>query len=72
LVWAAWIYFLSRAYSLAKASDIAPFEYMSLPINIVWGLIFWNEVPTLTTLAGAALTLFSGLYIWYRDRKVTG
>ena len=69
LVWAAWMYFLSRAYSLAQASVIAPFEYVSLPINVLWGFLIWQEVPTWMTLAGAFLTLLSGMYVLYRERK---
>jgi len=69
LVWAGWMYFLSRAYSLAQASVIAPFEYVSLPINIMWGFLIWHEIPTWMTLAGAFLTLFSGMYVLYRERK---
>lgn len=69
LVWAGWIYFMSRAYSVAQASVIAPFEYLSLPINILWGFLIWREIPTVMTLAGAFLTLFSGLYVLYRERK---
>lgn len=69
LVWAGWTYFMSRAYSLAQASVAAPFEYLSLPINILWGFAIWREIPTLLTLAGAALTLLSGLFILYLDRK---
>ena len=72
LVWAAWIYFLSRAYSLAEASVLAPFEYVALPISIMWGFLIWHEVPTLMTLAGAMLTLASGLYIFYRTRASNG
>ncbi len=72
LIWAAWIYFLSRAYSLAEASVLAPFEYIALPISIMWGLLIWHEVPTLMTLAGAMLTLASGLYIFYRTRTSNG
>jgi S-adenosylmethionine uptake transporter len=41
LIWAAWIYLLSRVYSLAQASVVAPFEYVSLPINIMWGFLIW-------------------------------
>lgn len=69
LIWAGWMYFLSRAYSVAQASVLAPFEYLSLPINIMWGFLIWNEIPTLMTLAGAFLTLFSGLYVLFRERK---
>ncbi len=69
LIWAAWMYLLSRAYSLAQASVAAPFEYVSLPINIMWGFLFWHEIPTWLTLVGAALTLGSGLYVLYRERR---
>jgi drug/metabolite transporter (DMT)-like permease len=69
LVWAGWVYFMSRAYSLAQASVIAPFEYVSLPINVMWGFVIWQEIPTLATLAGAFLTLLSGMYILYRERR---
>jgi drug/metabolite transporter (DMT)-like permease len=69
LIWAGWMYFLARAYSLAQASVIAPFEYVSLPINIMWGFLIWQEIPTWMTLAGAFLTLLSGLYVLYREKK---
>ena len=69
LVWALWAYFMTRAYSTAQASVIAPFEYASLPISIMWGFLFWHEVPTLVTLAGAALTLASGMYLLIQERK---
>jgi drug/metabolite transporter (DMT)-like permease len=68
LVWAAGMYCLARAYSLALASVVAPFEYVALPINIMWGFVLWHEIPTVATLAGAALTLFSGLYVLFRER----
>jgi len=69
LVWAGWTYFMARAYSLAQASVAAPFEYLSLPINVMWGFAIWREIPTWMTLAGAALTLLSGMFILYLDRK---
>jgi len=69
LVWAGGMYCLARAYSLALASIVAPFEYIALPINIMWGLVLWHEAPTWMTLAGALLTLASGMYILYRERR---
>lgn len=69
LVWAGWMYFITRAYSTAQASVIAPFEYASLPINVMWGFLIWREVPTAMTLAGAFLTLLSGLYILSQEQK---
>jgi drug/metabolite transporter (DMT)-like permease len=71
-VWAGWMYFMTRAYSVAQASAVAPFEYASLPINVMWGFLIWSEVPMLTTVTGACLTLLSGMYILYRERTTTG
>jgi S-adenosylmethionine uptake transporter len=69
VVWVGWIYFNARAYSLAQASIAAPFEYVSLPINIIWGYLIWNETPSWMTLTGALMTIFSGLYILHREQK---
>ncbi|MBN2045460.1 MAG: DMT family transporter [Anaerolineales bacterium] len=69
LVWAGWMYFMARAYSLAQASVVAPFEYLSLPINVMWGFLIWQEVPTWMTMAGASLTLLSGWYVFYQEQR---
>lgn len=69
LIWAVWMYLMSRAYSLAEASVVAPFEYVSLPINIMWGFLIWGDIPTWVTIAGALLTLSSGLYVLYREQR---
>lgn len=69
LVWAGGMYFITRAYSVVLASVVAPFEYVALPINVMWGFVIWQQLPTLATWAGAFLTLSSGVYILYRDQK---
>lgn len=68
IIWAVGMYVVARGYSETSASVIAPFEYMSLPINVCWGVILWQELPTLATWAGALLTILSGLYILWYDR----
>ena len=69
LVWAGGMYFIARAYSVALASVVAPFEYVALPINVMWGFLLWHQLPALTTWAGAFLALASGLYVLYRERR---
>lgn len=69
LVWAGGMYFLARAYSVALASVVAPFEYVALPIGVLWGFILWQELPGWTTWAGASLALFSGIYILYWQQR---
>ncbi len=54
---------------MALASLVAPFEYVALPINALWGFLIWQEVPVLMTWAGAFLTLVSGLNIVYREQQ---
>ncbi len=67
LIWAGGMYCIARAYSLSPASVVAPFEYISLPISIAWDFVLWRVVPIWLTLAGALLTLSSGMYVFYRE-----
>jgi drug/metabolite transporter (DMT)-like permease len=69
LVWAAGMYFIARAYSTAPTSLVAPFEYTTLLINVTWDFLLWHEVPTWMTWTGAFLTIFSGMYVLYRERR---
>ena len=69
IVWAGWSYFMSRAYASADASALAGFEYLSLPINTLWGFALWREVPSWGTVAGAALILSAGIFLLRMDRK---
>ena len=60
---------LSRAYQVANASLIAPFDYTYLPFATAAAWFFWGEVPALNTLAGLALIIGAGLYIGYRELR---
>jgi drug/metabolite transporter (DMT)-like permease len=48
---------------------VAPFEYVTLLINVVWGLLLWREFPASLTWLGALLTVFSGLFILYQEQR---
>lgn len=61
---------LTSAYSYAHASTVAPFDYASMLIAIVIGMVFFAEVPTLTTLSGAALIVIAGILIIWRERQL--
>lgn len=69
LVWVGGMYFIARAYSTAPTSVVAPFEYTTLLINVMWDFLLWHEIPTWITWAGAFLTIFSGMYVLYRERR---
>ena len=58
---------LSRAYQVANASLIAPFDYSYLPFAAVMAFVIWDEVPSWQTLTGMTLIILSGLYVGYRE-----
>lgn len=61
--------FLSRAYQVANASLIAPFDYTYLPMAVILAYVLWNEVPPAATLVGMGLIVLSGLYLGYRELR---
>ena len=58
---------LTSCYRHADMSVIAPFEYVSLILTIIIGLVVFAEVPTLTMLAGALIIVASGIAVILRE-----
>jgi drug/metabolite transporter (DMT)-like permease len=54
---------------VGEIPDAHPSIAFLLLFNVMWGFVIWREVPTLTTLVGALLTLLSGMYVLYREQK---
>ncbi len=61
-----WVF--ARGYALAPISALAPYEYTMLPFGGLFGLLVFAEVPSVTTLVGAAVLVAAGLYNWHRER----
>ncbi|MFT5659169.1 MAG: S-adenosylmethionine uptake transporter [Gammaproteobacteria bacterium] len=61
-------YSMSKAYCVAPASTIAPFEYTYMIWAVVFGYLLWTEIPRATTLLGMSILVASSLYIWQRER----
>ncbi len=58
---------LTSCYRYADMSVIAPFEYVSLILTIVIGLVIFAEVPTVPMLAGALIIVASGIAVILRE-----
>lgn len=58
---------LSRAYQIAPASLVAPFDYTYLPMAAIMAFLLWDEVPGINTMVGMVLIILSGLYLGYRE-----
>lgn len=70
IVSAAILYCMVRAFAQAPASTLSPLIYTLMIWATVFGLIFFGDFPDLWTLAGAAVIVAAGLYIWHRERQI--
>ncbi|WP_370229491.1 DMT family transporter [Cognatishimia sp.] len=61
---------LTTGYRYAQASTLAPFDYVSMLFALVIGYFIFAEVPTAATLFGAAIVIFAGILIIYREHKL--
>ena len=60
--------FLFTAYSIASPSVISPFEYSILFWSPLIGWLYFDEIPTLSTVIGILIIVSSGIYIFIRER----
>ena len=63
-------FLLVEAFHSAEASALAPFTYSHVVAAIIWGYLFFGDVPSGWTFAGAGLVIASGLYVWYRETQL--
>jgi drug/metabolite transporter (DMT)-like permease len=61
---------LIRAFRLAPAAVVSPFSYTGLIWATIFGFVMFLELPDVWTLAGAALIVGSGLYVFHRERTL--
>jgi len=69
LIGATGSFLLTQAYRLAEANIVTPFEYVSILFGTLFGWWLWNEVPSVTTLAGIVLIIAAGLYVLRAERR---
>ena len=61
---------VNRALKLADASTLAPLQYTLLFWAIVFGFLFFGDVPNGPVYAGAALIVLAGIFIVMRERAL--
>ena len=59
---------LFTAYSIASPSVISPFEYSILFWSPLIGWLYFDEIPTLSTVIGILIIVSSGIYIFIREK----
>jgi drug/metabolite transporter (DMT)-like permease len=64
-------YLLIRGLEMAPASRLSPFLYTQIIWATLFGVIFFGQFPDGITIAGAAVVITSGLYIWWSESAKT-
>lgn len=59
---------ITRAWRLAPAAVLAPFDYSSIVLAVLFGYLWFHEEPSWTVWYGLPLVIGSGLYILHRER----
>jgi drug/metabolite transporter (DMT)-like permease len=72
LVWLGFLgalghYLMIKAYQLAPASLLAPFDYTTLIWATVLGFVVFGDLPDAGTVLGALIIMSSGLYLIRRE-----
>ena len=60
-------FFIIKAYQLAQASILQPFNYLQLVFVSIIGMIFFNEILEIPVLVGSSIVVLAGLYSFRRD-----
>ncbi|RUS60165.1 DMT family transporter [Pseudorhodobacter sp. E13] len=60
---------ITHAYRSCEAAVVAPFEYISMPLAIVFGLVIFGEWPDPIAWLGIALICGAGLYVVWRETR---
>ena len=57
----------TNVYSNVEATYVAPFEYVALPMAVMWGIVFWGHWPDLNAWIGILLIISAGIFMVFRE-----
>ena len=63
-------FLLILSFKYAEASKLAPISYFEVVTNTVYGYSLFNHFPDNWTLVGLVIIISSGLFVFYRERKL--
>jgi drug/metabolite transporter (DMT)-like permease len=61
---------VNRSLKLAPASVVVPYQYSMIVWAVMFGYFVFGDVPQVATIAGAAIIIGAGLYIFLRERDL--
>lgn len=61
---------VTRAYAMAEATAVLPYDYLRLPVVAAAGVVAFSELPDQWTFLGAGVIAISSIYIARREAQV--
>lgn len=61
---------INKALMLAPASVVVPYQYTSIFWAILFGYVFFGDIPSAAMLAGAGIIIGAGIYIFVREQAM--
>jgi drug/metabolite transporter (DMT)-like permease len=61
---------INRSLKLAPASVVVPYQYSMIVWAVIFGFLVWGDVPSISTMVGAAIIIGAGFYIFMREQKL--
>ena len=59
---------ITRAYGFEEVSRLAPLAYTGVVLSFLFGLIFWNEIPTAWSILGGSIVILCCILIARREK----
>ncbi len=60
---------INRSLKVAPASTVVPYQYSTIVWAVILGFVVFGDIPRLPVLAGAAIIVAAGIYIFVNERK---
>ena len=61
---------VNHALRLAPASAVVPYQYTMILWGVIFGYVFFGDLPDALTLAGGALIIAAGMFIFLREQQL--
>lgn len=61
---------VTSSFRFGPASMLAPYDYMSMLFALIIGYVWFDEVPTIVMLTGAALVIAGNAVVIWRERQL--
>jgi drug/metabolite transporter (DMT)-like permease len=60
-------FLISQAYRVAEAAFVAPFEYVAMPLAVLFGIVIFDEWPDTIAYVGMAFIVGAGIITIWRE-----